>query len=148
MGGRIVVGIDGSDESVHAMRWALDEGRRRDVDGIDAVMVWQSPYAVHLPTVGAPREQMEIELGEELDRALDRAGICEGRAPDDAFPIEPIVLEGKVAPTLLDHAKDADLLVLGARGHGQFAGMLIGSVSQHCVGQAACPVAVIRDEVP
>jgi nucleotide-binding universal stress UspA family protein len=67
---------------------------------------------------------------------------------DTAFPITPLVLEGQVARTLLEHAEDADLLVVGARGRGQFAGMVMGSVSQRCVSHATCPVAVVRDPAP
>jgi nucleotide-binding universal stress UspA family protein len=55
-----------------------------------------------------------------------------------------VVLEGHPAPVLLELAKDADLLVVGSRGHGQFTGMLIGSVSEHVVSHASCPVVVVR----
>jgi nucleotide-binding universal stress UspA family protein len=88
---------------------------------------------------------MEIELGEDLERVLSRAGVSEGRAAWAAFKVEPIVLEGPVAKTLLERSAGADLLVVGAKGHSKFAGMLIGSVSQHCVTHAQCPVAVVRD---
>jgi nucleotide-binding universal stress UspA family protein len=144
-GGRIVVGIDGSAESEQALQWALHEAHRRDADVVEAVMVWQSPYAVYLPTEGAPRERMEIELGDDLERVLNGAGVSEGRAPWAAFKVDPMVLEGPAAKTLLGRAEGAELLVVGAKGHGKFAGMLLGSVSQHCVAHARCPVAVVRD---
>ena len=54
------------------------------------------------------------------------------------------MVEGYPAPTLIDEAREADLLVVGSRGHGAFAGMLLGSVSQHCAQQAACPVVIVR----
>jgi nucleotide-binding universal stress UspA family protein len=144
-GGRIVVGIDGSTESEQALTWALHEAHRHDADVVEAVMVWQSPYAVYLPTEGAPRERMELEFGDDLERVLSRAGVSEGRAPWAAFKVEPVVLEGPAAKTLVEHAAGADLLVVGATGHGKFAGMVLGSVSQHCATHAPCPVAVVRD---
>ena len=61
-------------------------------------------------------------------------------------PAEITVVEGHPAPTLLDASRGADLLVVGSRGHGEFAGMLIGSVSQHLVSTAHCPVLVWRGD--
>jgi nucleotide-binding universal stress UspA family protein len=55
------------------------------------------------------------------------------------------VRQGNPAQVLIDAAADADLLVVGSRGHGGFAEVLLGSVCMHCVQHAPCPVAVIRD---
>ncbi len=57
------------------------------------------------------------------------------------------VVEGSPAQVLLDDSADAELLVVGGRGHGSFVDALLGSVGQHCVHHAKCPVAVIRDSV-
>ncbi len=54
------------------------------------------------------------------------------------------VVEANPAAALIDMCRDAQLLVVGSRGHGAFAGMLLGSVSQHCVQHACCPVVVVR----
>jgi nucleotide-binding universal stress UspA family protein len=62
-------------------------------------------------------------------------------------PVEPAVVQGSAALVLLDATRDADLLVLGTRGHGGFTGMLLGSVSQHCLHHAVCPVVVVRGGV-
>ncbi len=59
--------------------------------------------------------------------------------------IDLTVEEGHPAPVLVTASKGASLLVVGSRGHGEFAGMLIGSVSEHCVTNAHCPVLVLRD---
>ena len=59
--------------------------------------------------------------------------------------IQTSVLEGHPAPVLVKASDGADLLVVGSRGHGEFAGMLLGSVSEHCVSNARCPVLVLRD---
>jgi nucleotide-binding universal stress UspA family protein len=67
-----------------------------------------------------------------------------GDSPD--IPVETSVIEGQPAPVLLDAASDADLLVVGSHGHGRFAGMLMGSVSTHCVEHASCPVVVVRGD--
>ncbi|MEU3985934.1 universal stress protein [Streptomyces sp. NPDC026672] len=56
----------------------------------------------------------------------------------------PQVVEGHPAAALTEAAKDAELLVVGSRGHGAFTGMLLGSVSHHCVHHATCPVLVVR----
>ncbi|MFI7296443.1 universal stress protein [Streptomyces sp. NPDC050121] len=56
----------------------------------------------------------------------------------------PQIVAGRPEPTLIEAARDADLLVVGSHGHGAFAGMLLGSVSQHWVHHATCPVVVIR----
>jgi nucleotide-binding universal stress UspA family protein len=111
---------------------------------LEVVMVWQPPYAVYLPAEGAHRDLMEEELRRELDNCIAREGLAAERGDESSPKVVPLVLEGKIAPTLLDHAKDAELLVLGARGHGQFSGMLLGSVSLHCVCRPPCPVVVIR----
>ena len=58
-----------------------------------------------------------------------------------------MVIQGNAAQVLLDVARDADLLVVGSRGHGGFTGALLGSVSQHCVHHAPCPVVVVRGHV-
>ena len=59
-------------------------------------------------------------------------------------PIEKIVVEGAAAEILVEESEGADLLVVGSRGHGGFAGLLLGSVSQQCAHHAACPVVIIR----
>jgi nucleotide-binding universal stress UspA family protein len=67
----------------------------------------------------------------------------------DATPrggVQVLILEGHPSQVLLDQAKDASLLVVGSRGHGAFTGMLLGSVSQHCVSHADVPVVVVRAE--
>ena len=137
MSQRIVVGVDASEPSKDALRWAA--GQAKLTGGhLHIVMAWA------IPSMGywAPIPQ-GLDLAKEAATAL-QSTIDEvlGSAPEVSFSSE--VLEGHPALVLLEQAKDADLLVVGSRGHGEFTGMLIGSVSEHCVTHADCPVVVVR----
>ena len=68
------------------------------------------------------------------------------RAEHPGLVVDPRIVEGHPAPVLVETSKDADLLVVGSRGHGEFVGMLIGSVSAYCVTNAHCPVLVYRSK--
>jgi nucleotide-binding universal stress UspA family protein len=83
--------------------------------------------------------QISVLASESLDKAVAAA-----RQADEAVEIRLHVVEQSPAQALLAAAKGAELLVVGSRGHGGFAGMLLGSVSQHCVQHAPCPVLVMR----
>jgi nucleotide-binding universal stress UspA family protein len=137
--GRIVAGVDGSDSSLKALRWATQQaeltGARLDVI---TTWDWATSYgwAMPIPSDYDPRSNAQSLLDEAV-------------APlRDAHPqldIRSTVVEGHPAPVLIEASRTADLLVVGSRGHGEFAGMLLGSVSEHCVTNAHCPVVVIRD---
>ena len=134
----IVIGIDGSDSSINALRWALAQA---EVTGasIEAVAAWQWPTSWG----------SAVPVPEGFDPAADaRAMLDQTLAPIVAGHPEVSVVrrveEGHAALVLIDRSHDADLLVVGCRGHGEFAGMLIGSVSQHCAAHADCPVLVYR----
>ena len=132
---RIVVGVDGSDESADALRWALAEARLAQ-SAVVAVAAWHWPATA----VGLPLTELDLAAGarDAAQQTVDTV-----RQDDDA-PVELHVAEGMAAPVLLAAARDADLLVVGSRGHGAFSGLLLGSVSQHCVSHATCPVVVVR----
>lgn len=129
---KIVVGLDGSEPSVAAFRWAV---RQALLTGsvVEAVMAWQ--YALVPDGAG--------DRGPEIRDALDHVI---GEAFSDLPPVavSRVVDEGEPALTLVERSKDAELLVVGSRGHGALVGMLIGSVSQYCVSHAHCPVVVLR----
>jgi nucleotide-binding universal stress UspA family protein len=63
---------------------------------------------------------------------------------EGALEIDQVVAHGHAAGVLIERSREADLLVVGTRGHGGFTGMLLGSVSAHCVHHAHCPVVVVR----
>ena len=128
----VVVGIDGSESSKHALRWAV---RQAQLTGAELVAL----TAWHLPEMyGYVSRDYDVDAANMLDRVLK-----EVLDPPPEVRVTPRVVEGRTASVLIDASKDADLLVLGTRGHGGFEGMLLGSVSQHCVNHAACPVVVV-----
>lgn len=136
-GSRIVVGVDGSEPSLQALAWAI---RQAGLTGavVDAVCAWQYPVSFGWAVTD------ETDYHSLAAATLDKA-IAQTRQVDETVLVRPHVLERNAAQALLDLSVGADLLVVGSRGHGGFAGALLGSVSQHCVGHAACPVVVFRD---
>ncbi|HEX6471233.1 MAG TPA: universal stress protein [Streptosporangiaceae bacterium] len=136
--GRIVVGIDGSAPSKEALRWAVRQARLTGA-AVDAVIAWE-----FLPTYGWDITPQEVDdLQATADKTLQMA-IDEVAGGRSDVPIRPRVVRGHAARVLLDVAEGAELIVVGSRGHGGFAGALLGSVGQYCVQHAACPVVVIR----
>jgi nucleotide-binding universal stress UspA family protein len=145
--GRIVVGVDGSVGSKKALQWAVEEAKLRGAK-VDAVQAWSFPYYGEVAAMAA----VAVD-GTELERAAaaSLAAVVEALAPDPAaggVVVEQHVHRGDAASALLRAAEeaDADLLVVGSRGHGGFTGLLLGSVSQQCVHHASCPVVVVREE--
>jgi len=134
---RIVVGVDGSPASIDALRWAT---RQASLTGaaVEAVIAWQYPMVYGgYPTTGNIDWQANAQT--ILDIAVDEADL-----PAQTGPLTRKVVEGHPAKVLVDAAAGAALLVVGSRGHGGFAGMLLGSVSEHVSAHARCPVLVIR----
>jgi nucleotide-binding universal stress UspA family protein len=137
---RIVVGVDGSDGSRAALRWAADEADWRNAR-LDVVLAFRRPIDEFPPLYTNPSER---DLYEEARRRLDDLIVAELTDAGPGRSLCRLVFPGPAASTLLEAAKDADLLVVGARGLGAFTGMVIGSVSQRCAASAPCPVVVVR----
>lgn len=142
--GRIVVGVDGSRASQLALRWALGEARLRGAT-VEAVHVWRYPVLTYAPGISAApvfaHDDLEAEARAVLDEAVAGA---EGPAVEGAA-IERLVLEGAASEALVRRAEGADLLVVGHRGRGGFAGLRLGSVAHQCSTHATCPVVIVRD---
>lgn len=137
----IVVGVDGSKESKEALRWAIEEAQLRQAT-LRAVYAWSFPVMFGDPYV--PPEVFDgNRLSGEARQALD-AVIAEIAGGDPHASIERVVAEGQAGQVLVEAAKEADLLVVGSRGHRGFAGLLLGSVSQQCAHHAACAVVIVR----
>jgi nucleotide-binding universal stress UspA family protein len=137
---RFVVGVDGSDSSKQALEWALALAQRTGAV-VDAVAAWQFPHQLRGRNVR--RGHNTESLAKANETALNQT-ITEVAGPNPPVTIRPRVLAGHPAFALMQQAEGADLPVLGYRGHGGFVGALLGSVTQHCVQQATCPVVVIR----
>jgi nucleotide-binding universal stress UspA family protein len=142
--GLIVVGVDSSDGAKAALRFAIEEAKLRQAT-LRVVHTWQFGYIGvsglegFAPTIGADLG----ELRRTAEVALD-AVVHEVKPHAHGVVIERRVSEGAPATVLVDESHEADLLVVGSRGHGGFAGLLLGSVSQQCAQHAACPVVIVR----
>ena len=138
-GPRIVVGIDGSFGSAQALRWALEEAKVRSAT-VEALYMWQYP-PIGAFVLGPPKGFKAI--GQEI---VDGARAFQNKwAPDVAFEVAAHM--GPTVPSLLDHSRGADLLVLGSRGHGSFGDALLGSVAHQCARHAHGAVVVTRPPV-
>lgn len=140
--GKVLVGVDGSDGSRAALRFAIAEAALRDAE-VEAVASWQAPAYSYtgvavMPPVVELSEAASIALKEAI--AEEREGLT-GRAAQVAVTAE--VVQGPAAAVLIDRSREADLLVVGSRGYGGFRGLLLGSVSHQCVSHAHCPVVVV-----
>lgn len=136
------MGVDGSETSKAALRWAVAQAQL--IGGVvDAIIAWNLPapwYGLAPPTDKDPAD-CQVQARKILDRAIDETL---GPGPGRPVPLRPISAHGHPATVVLDGAAGAQLLVVGNRGHGGFSEALLGSVGQHCVQHAPCPVVVIR----
>jgi nucleotide-binding universal stress UspA family protein len=139
--GRVVVGVDGSAESLVALRFAASAARLRGAP-LQVVHVWQdTDHAAHgrfVPPAESAKAQADGEWQSILRSTLDIASDVE---------IISNHVSGYAQSVLLKASEGAALLVVGSRGRGGWAGLLLGSVSLHCITLSACPVAVIRAPV-
>jgi len=140
----IVVGIDGSAGSERALEWAAAEARTRKLP-LTLVSAWHAPSAAMAAGMawgGVNPGDVSGELRTYATKRLD--AVCREHA-DELADVEVMrsVVQDSAAPALIDAAEGADLLVVGTRGHGGFAGLLLGSVSQQCVHHSPCPIVVV-----
>jgi nucleotide-binding universal stress UspA family protein len=138
----VVVGVDGSPESVEALRWAAANAAATGAT-IDAVLSWHFPAAAGVVPPGVAPQAITDEVRASLQAALDKAlmAVFGTTTPPN---VRARITYGHPAVVLVEASDTADLLVVGNRGHGKFTGMLSGSVSMHCVTSAHCPVVVVR----
>ena len=151
--GRIVVGVDGSEGSRRALHWAVDEATLRGaslevIHTYEHHLSWQgygTDESMSAAAVEAMREEIESAAREAAKHAqalVDR--MVEGL---DVPEVTATAVESShPARTLVEHSKDAELLVVGSRGRGGFKSLMLGSVSQQCAQHAECPVVIIRSK--
>jgi len=135
---RIVVGVDGSVSSIATLNWAAHQAELTGAR-LEVVTVWQWPSKYQWT-----RTPPDYDPAGDAQTSVD-AIIDEVRSAYPSVTIQSKVVEGSPARVLVEESQGAELLVIGSRGHGEFPGMLLGSVSQHCVTSAHCAVVVLRD---
>jgi nucleotide-binding universal stress UspA family protein len=140
----IVVGVDHSEGAKAALEFGYEEARLRGATLL-AVHAWQFGYIGYRGFEGAvPALGGDIrDLREAANATLD-ATVREALPDAGDVTVEQRLVEGAPGAVLVDESRNADLLVVGSRGHGGFAQLLLGSVSQQCAQHAACPVVIVR----
>jgi nucleotide-binding universal stress UspA family protein len=147
MSGTIVVGIDGSEASREALRWAVEEAKLRDARLV-AVHAWSFVPAQPLGEPGmlaVPAGDLAGQLSAESDAAATALDSAVDAASDGAgVEIEKKVVEGDPGEAIISAAAAADLIVVGSHGRTGLKAALLGSVSRHVVDHAQCPVVVVK----
>lgn len=140
---KIVVGVDGSEPSIHALLWAARQAKATG-GTLEVITAWNfpndpTPFGI-IPDLPPPPNQL-AQVRSRLEGVLG-----EHSASLAGVDVTAQVVPGHAATVLIEMAHDAELLVVGSRGRGAITGMLLGSVSEHVVRHAPCPVVVIRSE--
>jgi len=137
-GGLIVVGVDGSDSSIDALHWAAAQAKRTG-SALRVMATWAYPsslgWAPSWPEDWDPQKETENALTKVIEDAL---------GSDPGIEVSQLVVEGHAAQVLVKASEDADLMVVGSRGHGAFTGMLLGSVSEYLATHCRCPVLIVH----
>ncbi len=136
--GRIVVGVDGSDESQTALRWAAAVAERTGAL-LDVVTVWTFPVTYAWDRSGTYDVDWQGEAEKAVVGMVDKVF-----GPHRPVGLRTYALEGDPTQRLIEHAAGSQLLVLGSRGRGGFKGLLLGSVTNKCAAHAACPVLIVH----
>jgi nucleotide-binding universal stress UspA family protein len=134
----VVVGIDGSASSKEALAWAARQAALTG-DPLTVVMTWSVPVNYG----NAPGWPSNFEPAADAKAALE-ACVLEVLGPHPRVTVTAKVVEGRPSDVLVEQSKTAALLVVGSRGHGEIAGMLLGSVSEFVTTHAHCPVVIMR----
>jgi nucleotide-binding universal stress UspA family protein len=137
--GHIVVGVDGSWSSKAALAWAATQAR---LTGSRLVVVSTWHFPMNYGWMPPWPENLDLATDRKMALADDVAEVL-GTDPEIDATTE--VIEGHPAHVLTELSKTASLIVVGCRGHGEVAGMLLGSVSEYLTAHAHCAVVVVRD---
>jgi nucleotide-binding universal stress UspA family protein len=137
----IVVGVDGSPDSRKALTWAAAEAADHRAELV-VVNVWEHTLLPPAGSVSVSERYVPDPSQATAEELV--AVIKEELGEEPRVLVQPRVKQGSPAKVLIEESGGADLLVVGTRGHGGFAGLVLGSVSQHVAAYAQCPVAVVR----
>ena len=137
----IVVGVDGSPSSRNALTWAAAEAADHGADLV-VVNVWE--HTLPPPPAASACRRGTCPTRANAPPRTSSSVIKEELGEDPPVLVQPHVKQGNPAKVLIEESADADLLVVGTRGHGGFRGLVLGSVSQHVAAYAKCPVTVVR----
>ena len=141
---RVVVGVDGSEHSRQALRWATALAAQIGAH-VDAVMAWDFPTSAGWSAGTYVPENWNPEADAQTSLETTIGEVFGAQRPDH---LRAIAQEGHVAKVLLEQSKSATMLVVGGRGHGGLAGRLLGSASRECAEHATCPVLVVHGDQP
>lgn len=143
---KILVGVDGSDKSIAALKWAAEFAAQHGAH-VAVLTTWRTPF----PTIELAAIGLNLDLSEINDRPAQIAkyrlektifGAYGNQIPTD---VDSSIEEGYAGLLLVEKSKNFDLLVLGNRGHSPIVETLLGSVSTHCVAHAQCPVVIVKE---
>jgi nucleotide-binding universal stress UspA family protein len=137
----IVVGVDGSPGSRKALTWAAAEASLHGADLV-VINVWEHTLLPPAGSVSVSERYVPDPSQRTADDLLEVIRAELGEQPP--VLVRPHVKQGSPAKVLIEESTKADLLVVGNRGHGGFAGLVLGSVSQHVAAYAKCPVTVVH----
>lgn len=133
---KVVVGVDGSEASRAAVRWAAGEARLRGVELL-AIEAWEFSPLIFAADVPVALDELRASVTEHLHE------VVADEVPD-GVAVRELVVERAPVPALLGACEPDDVLVVGSRGRGGFAGLLLGSVSQQLAQHGTCPVVIVR----
>ncbi|MDP7118602.1 MAG: universal stress protein [Acidimicrobiales bacterium] len=140
---RIVVGVEGSGYARAALIWAIEEAHHRDAV-VEVLTCYSPTYVPAAPDLGyVPLDSFDLlsEVEKMQTEVIESAVEC---ANHPEVEVRKIVNKGRAADTLMAAAEGADMLVVGNRGRGGFAGLRLGSVSQSIAHHSPCPLVIVR----
>jgi nucleotide-binding universal stress UspA family protein len=139
----VVVGVDGSSAAQAALAFAAEEAALRDARLV-VVCAWEIPTAIYAGGFAPGLDQATLDGFRESAQKVAKEAVDAAKTLQPALQCEGRAAEGQPAEALLEESRDATLIVVGNRGRGGFASLLLGSVSQQVVHHASCPVTVVH----
>jgi nucleotide-binding universal stress UspA family protein len=137
----VVVGVDGSPGSLKALTWAATEAAEHGAELV-VLNVWEHTLPPPTGSVSVSERFVPDSSQRTAEQLVTEIKAVLG--DDPPVVVQPMVKQGSPAKVLIEQSANANLLVVGTRGHGGFRGLVLGSVSQHVAGYAQCSVTIVR----